>query len=101
MVFEVYIRKNRVNFLADAMERKRVRDIAINAEVNSFQQIERVFLGNKEKDFSSVLKRILSKNVQHGPFLLVPDLPSHKDQGVMKQRIGQGVVIKIFGDQEV
>ena len=37
LAYEGHMGKNRVDFLADAMERKRVRDIAINAEANGFQ----------------------------------------------------------------
>jgi len=84
VAFEGHMGKNRVNFLADAMVRKRVRDIAINAEANGFQQIDRVFKGNKEQDFPLLLSMILLKRWQYRPFHLIPDLPSHKDQGVMK-----------------
>lgn len=84
MAFEGHMGKNRVNFLADAMVRKRIRDIAINAEANGFQQIDRVFNGNKEQDFPLLLSMILLKSWQYRPFYLIPDLPSHKDQGVMK-----------------
>ena len=84
MAFEGHMGKNRMNFLADAMVRKRIRDIAINAEANGFQQIDRVFNGNKEQDFPLLLSMILLKSWQYRPFYLIPDLPSHKDQGVMK-----------------
>jgi len=84
VAFEGHMGKNRVNFLADAMVRKRVRDIAINAEANGFQQIDRVFKGNKEQDFPTLLSMILLKSWHYRPFHLIPDLPSHKDQGVMK-----------------
>jgi len=84
VAFEGHMGKNRVNFLADAMVRKRVRDIAINAEANGFQQIDRVFNGNKEQDFPLLLSMILLKRWQYRPFYLIPDLPAHKDQGVMK-----------------
>ena len=84
MAFEGHMGKNRVKFLANIMKGKGIRDIAINAETNGFQQIDRMFNGNKEQDFPLLLSRILSKSWQYRTFHLIPDLPSHKNQGVMK-----------------
>jgi len=70
--------------LANIMKRKGIIDIASNAQGNGFQQIERVFFRGKEQKIPLWLSRILPNSWPHQKFHGIPDLPFHKDQGVMK-----------------